>query len=118
LRAAFLLLQGGAATCLCQKAKLAYQRGLQCQGKGQVAFDAGQEYNNRTQILELKGPLMGDKIFIILQQAVQLARDEQIKTVSALRARLLQLYPGEDTAVAEALDVWAGYANKTVGTEA
>lgn len=45
----------------------------------------------------------------LLMAAVRLARDEQIRTVAALRSRLLGLFPGSEEQVGEALLTWANY---------
>lgn len=45
----------------------------------------------------------------VLMTAVRVARDEQIRTVAALKARLSGLFPGQDSAIHEALVTWAEY---------
>ena len=50
---------------------------------------------------------MDDKVFGILQSAVNLARNEQIRTVEKLKSRLLDLYPDEEDAVKQAIGFWA-----------
>lgn len=45
----------------------------------------------------------------LLMSAVRLAKDEQIRTVAALRSRLLRLFPGQDKPIEEALVTWANY---------
>jgi len=52
---------------------------------------------------------MTELSFEILRTAVTLAKTEQIRTVASLRSRLLQLYPGKEADVAEALGAWAEY---------
>ena len=51
---------------------------------------------------------------VILQQAVSLAKDEQIAGIEPLRARLLALYPTHETAVNAALLRWAAYERSAV----
>lgn len=53
-----------------------------------------------------------DDALAIMMTAVRIARDEQIRTVSILRSRLLQRYPGKDADIKAALDQWANYANR------
>jgi len=53
------------------------------------------------------------KVFEILRAAVTVAKNEQIRTVAKLRARLLELYPGKVDEVKEALVCWANYVKKT-----
>jgi hypothetical protein len=43
----------------------------------------------------------------ILSEAVRLVRDRRIRTVSALRDDLLDLYPGRDDDICAALMLWA-----------
>jgi hypothetical protein len=43
----------------------------------------------------------------ILSDAVRLVRDRQIRTVAALRADLLEIYPGRDDDIRAALMLWA-----------
>ena len=47
--------------------------------------------------------------FDILKQAVNLARFERVRTVAAMRTRLLQANPGQDADVDAALLFWANY---------
>ena len=65
--------------------------------------DAGRAAAGATQSLS------ADEL-VILQQAVQVAKDEQIKSVDALRGRLLAFYPGRETMVDATLARWAEYA--------
>ena len=65
--------------------------------------DAGRKAATATQSLS------ADEL-VILQQAVQVAKDEQIKRADALRGRLLAFYPGRETLVDAALARWAEYA--------
>lgn len=53
---------------------------------------------------------MTDETVEIIRAAVRLAKNEQIKRLSTLRARLLDIYPGKDGAIEEALAAWARYA--------
>lgn len=57
---------------------------------------------------------MTSEVFDILRAAVTIAKNDQIRTVDALRKRLLELYPGKDAAVSEAFEAWPDYASKTV----
>lgn len=53
--------------------------------------------------------MMNDETFNILRAAVTLAKNEQICTVSALRSRLLQLFPDKEAQTEEAILCWAQY---------
>ncbi len=50
---------------------------------------------------------MSEEAFEILRAAVTLAKNEQIRTVSALRSRLLQIFPGKEAQADEAIQCWA-----------
>lgn len=45
--------------------------------------------------------------FGVMQSAVRLARDEQIGSVERLKRRLLEVYPGEEKLVDQAIDLWS-----------
>ena len=68
--------------------------------------DAGRRAATATQSLSANE-------LVILQQAVQVAKDEQIKRADVLRGRLLAFYPGRETLVDAALARWAEYATAT-----
>ena len=51
---------------------------------------------------------------VILQQAVNLAKDEKIARIEPLRERLMALYPKHATVVNAALLRWAAYARSAV----
>ena len=57
----------------------------------------------------MTAPLMTDKVFEILRSAVNLARDEQIRSLATLKTRLRHFYPGCETEVDEAINAWAEY---------
>lgn len=46
----------------------------------------------------------------ILQSAVTIARNRQIRRLKSLRAELLMMYPGREDQIEEALKLWAEYA--------
>ncbi len=48
-----------------------------------------------------------DETFTILTTAVTLAKDEQIRSVEYLRKRLQALYPGKESEIDAAIDLWA-----------
>lgn len=50
-----------------------------------------------------------DLQFVILQAAVTLVKNEQIKRLSALRARLRQVFPDKPKNIERALTYWANY---------
>lgn len=50
---------------------------------------------------------LSDKGYEILRYAVNIVRNEQIRRLHALRARLLKDFPGEDDNVRAALRYWA-----------
>ena len=49
-------------------------------------------------------------IFTILCNAVQLAKDEQIRLVTVLRSRLAAHHPGQESLIDAAIALWANYA--------
>ena len=51
--------------------------------------------------------------FYILKSAVTLARDEQIPSLKALRARLASLFPGQPDEVETALRYWAQHLKES-----
>ncbi len=54
-------------------------------------------------------PEMTEAVFEILRSAVNLARNEQIRNVPALKARLLSFYPGHEDDLNQAIYLWAQY---------
>lgn len=56
---------------------------------------------------------MDDLTFEILQAAVRIARNEQIRTIATLRARLTSLYPGQGDQCDVAISEWARLARNT-----
>lgn len=50
-----------------------------------------------------------DLQFVILQAAVTLVKNEQIKRLSVLRSRLRQLFPNKPKNIERALTYWANY---------
>lgn len=50
---------------------------------------------------------MSDEAFDVLRAAVTLAKNEQIRTVAALRSRLHQLFPNKEAQAEEAILYWA-----------
>lgn len=50
-----------------------------------------------------------ERAFGILQSAVRIARDEQIRTLVRLRQRLNAIFPGEEATIEIALAKWAEY---------
>lgn len=55
---------------------------------------------------------MTEEVFKILRSAVNIARNGQVRTVKRLRERLLEVYPGADAQVQEALSFWGSYVRK------
>jgi len=53
---------------------------------------------------------MTELTFAILRTAITLAKNEQIGRLSALRARLLTIYPGHEASIQAAIDAWSKYA--------
>ncbi len=49
--------------------------------------------------------------FVILRDAVNLARDEQIRSIEQLRARLAEVWPESADEIQLALQKWARYAH-------
>lgn len=54
----------------------------------------------------VKNTELSEDAFAILQTAVDLARNLQIRTLDSLRGRLLTIYPGEEDLIKEALLFW------------
>lgn len=52
---------------------------------------------------------MSESVFEVLRSAVNLARDEQIRKVARLKARLLDFYLGREDDVNKAIVAWAQY---------
>lgn len=50
-----------------------------------------------------------ERAFGILQSAVRIARDEQIRTLVRLRQRLNAIFPNEEATIEIALAKWAEY---------
>jgi len=50
-----------------------------------------------------------DLQFVILQAAVALVKNEQIKRLTTLRTRLRQLFPNKPKNIEKALAYWANY---------
>ena len=58
-------------------------------------------------------------VFDLLRAAVNLARNEQIRTAARLRERMGQVYPSIQTSVVEsALKLWSDYGQRTHRAEA
>lgn len=55
---------------------------------------------------------MTEEVFDIIRSAVTLAKDYQIRKVKVLRRQLLELYPGKEAEVSEALAAWGDYIRK------
>ena len=55
---------------------------------------------------------MREEVFDIIRSAVTIAKDRQIRSVKALRRQLLELYPGKEAEVSEALVAWGDYVRK------
>lgn len=53
---------------------------------------------------------LSPRVFEIVRAAVNLARNEQIKTVEMLRSRLDTYYPNSHADIEAALDTWRRYA--------
>lgn len=56
---------------------------------------------------------MTDEVFAILRAAVTVAKNKQIGKVEKLKAELLTLYPGKETAINEALVAWGAHARRS-----
>lgn len=56
--------------------------------------------------------MMTDLTFDILRSAVTLAKNEQIEKVSRLKARLLDIYPNNQSEIDAAIQAWARYATR------
>lgn len=52
---------------------------------------------------------MTEEALIILQTAVTLAKNEQIRRLARLKTRLLEYYPKSPAAIEEALKAWSEY---------
>lgn len=55
---------------------------------------------------------MTEEVFDIIRSAVTIAKDRQIRSVKVLRRQLLEIYPGKEAAVSEALAAWGDYVRK------
>lgn len=55
---------------------------------------------------------MTGEVFTILTSAVTLARNEGIKRVSTLKARLMTIYQNREKEIDEAIAEWARYVHK------
>ena len=53
------------------------------------------------------GQLMEQRVFEILRAAVNIARYEEVRRLSALRARLAERFPGEENHCQAAIAAWA-----------
>lgn len=53
---------------------------------------------------------LSNSAFEVMRSAVNIARNEQIRTVDALKKRLLDFYPSRETDVDNAISTWARYA--------
>jgi hypothetical protein len=51
-----------------------------------------------------------DQIFLIVRSAVNLAREEEIKSVEALRSRLKENFPGLHDECDTAISAWAKFS--------
>lgn len=70
----------------------------------------------RVAAVELKGSVMpdlSDSGFQVLQAAVRLARDKQLKTLKSLREQLGNLFPNRNDDIEQAINYWAAYVRKT-----
>lgn len=50
--------------------------------------------------------MLSEENFIILKRAVDIARNDQIKRLSTLRAKLLNEFPGKEEGIRQALEYW------------
>jgi hypothetical protein len=57
--------------------------------------------------------MMTDEIFEILRAAVTVSRNESIKKLDKLRARLAEAYPGKEPEIEAALTAWAAQERRT-----
>lgn len=55
---------------------------------------------------------MREKVFDIIRSAVTIGKDRQISSVKVLRRQLVELYPGKEDEVSEALVAWGDYVRK------
>lgn len=62
-----------------------------------------------------RSKLLSEQGFGMLRMAVGVARNEQIRSVPALRARLGSLCPGEGRAISEALSAWSEHVQAARG---
>lgn len=53
--------------------------------------------------------VLSDEAYPILQDAVRIVKERNIRTVAALRKDLSELYPGQEDDIREALMFWAHY---------
>ncbi len=54
--------------------------------------------------------LVSDDTFNILKAAVNIARNEQVRRLATLRAKLSAIFPGKDEQITEAINAWAEHA--------
>jgi len=55
---------------------------------------------------------MTDNVFEVLHAAVTIAKDRQIRCVKVLRRQLLELFPGREAEISEALAFWSSYVRE------
>lgn len=57
-------------------------------------------------------PELSPTAFEVLQVAVRLARDRQVKTLSLLRVRLRFLFPAREADIDQAIAFWAAHVQR------
>lgn len=55
---------------------------------------------------------MTEGAYEVLHAAVDIAREEQVRTTADLQARLAKVFPGREEDVTSALSKWAEYVGK------
>jgi len=55
---------------------------------------------------------MREEVFDIIRSAVTIAKDRQIRSVKVLRRQLLELHPGREAEISEALAFWGSYVRE------
>lgn len=68
--------------------------------------------HNSTEQTQGNSSELSDEVATLLYSAVQLARNNALTSVKALKAALLKEYTGKDKQINEALTVWANYEKR------
>lgn len=55
---------------------------------------------------------VSENAYQIMRNAVNLARNENIRTAKRLRERLLEIHPGMEADIEDGLKIWANYLKK------